>query len=259
MYSHIFPIRILLSITCLFSISESSYRTPQIQDTSNGNSSTLLQGNTSPLFQVRSPTSQESSRRKAHGARYRRSWTTEEVYTGLSSWNNVTMTASNFQSLYCSRQCRGDDMVTPRGEDYCFDVICFPCDCHKPSCEFYGTCCPDYFLPSVDSNIGVDSTPTTTNKIIINSNGDENTVHLTEDASVGVVCENHGQKNYLIKRSCPANYPDGAVKSKCYNDVPEAEQDVDTFLRVTNSSGHTFYNEHCAVCNGVFQVSTGPL
>ncbi|BFZ01118.1 hypothetical protein BsWGS_04156 [Bradybaena similaris] len=188
--------------------------------------------------------------------KYGTSWKTP--VTSIFTYNNVSLTASDFQSFYCSRQCLDDVMVTPRGKDWCFIMQCFPCDCRKPLCEFYGTCCPD--MPSEDSNtVFVDASPMT-NHHWLKSNVDNRTAHFSTDTSVNVVCDQVNGNYYLFKRSCPSNYTDDDVKSKCQNDISLAELDTGTFLHVTdNITGYIYYNEYCATCNSVSQLTAWTL
>ncbi|BFZ01119.1 hypothetical protein BsWGS_04158 [Bradybaena similaris] len=205
--------------------------------------------------EVHNKITRESREMNVQTTKYGTSWKTPD--TSRFTYNNVSMTASDFQSFYCSRQCLDDVIVTPRGKDWCFKMKCFPCDCRKPLCEFYGTCCPD--MPSEDSNtVFVDASPTT-NQRLLKSN-DNRITHFNTDTSVNVVCDGNDGHYELFKKSCPPNYLDDDVNSKCQNDISLAELDTDTFLHVTdNITGYIYYNEYCATCNSVSQFTTWDL
>lgn len=247
LHLEIFRIRMLFTITCLFNVYKLSFETLSVETASNFNSSDIFGSS-----KVHNKITLESREMSVQTTRYGTSWKTPD--TSIFTYDNISMTASVFQSFYCSRQCLHDEMVTPRGEDWCFVMQCFPCDCLKPLCEFYGTCCPD--MPSADSNtVFVDALPTT-NQHRLKFNVDNRTAHFGTDTSVNVVCDGNDPYYYLSRRACPPDYPDDVVKSRCQNDISLADHDTDTFLRVTDSiTGYAYYNEFCATCNSVSQVS----
>lgn len=237
----------MLSVTCLFNVSNLSDETSPIQNNSTESSNKQFQEHEIVSVSVQIPKLLSVDNETSSNTS-----TTPESHEGTFRWNKTASTAREFQLSYCSRQCRGNHLVMSRGDDQCLQVKCFPCGCNKPMCEFYGTCCPE----SVGSTATFDNDQDITNQHWNISDDDESTAYVTNDMSMDLVCDGNGGLDNLSKRSCPANYPDDDVKSKCLNDIPTAEQDVDTFLHVTsNSTGHTYHNEFCAKCNNVSHVS----
>ncbi|CAG5123788.1 unnamed protein product [Candidula unifasciata] len=58
--------------------------------------------------------------------------------------NFTSFTTANFGAYYCSARCYANLLLFVQPLERCFraQVTCYPCDCIKPQCEIYGTCCP---------------------------------------------------------------------------------------------------------------------
>ncbi|KAK6183151.1 hypothetical protein SNE40_010682 [Patella caerulea] len=116
--------------------------------------------------------------------------------------------------LACNQQCIGETNI-PLGTIKIPFLRCESCYCDE-SCSFYGDCC------SVSAQTSPKKGQQCINKI-------KNTTM---------------EKGLLMMTSCPDNYTDNHVRDLC-----ELPSDGCGVLPVTSSSGITYLNRYCAVCN----------
>lgn len=209
-------------------------------------------------------------------------------------WNKTAMSHSSFQHSYCNQECidgkaKGAHIILM----LCPDISCYQCDCIRPQCEIYHTCCPDISTPiSASTSSMVDRTTNddglqftslgiSLNKIYQDSfeeNSRENlTMHDVFSNGTGIhiarkykyeklaasklepkiECDTSSfHKTFLYVRSCSpdAQVSDG-VKSLCESDAVNDDVNVESVARVVdNHTGAVYYNKYCAICNNVNEV-----
>ncbi|CAG5131942.1 unnamed protein product [Candidula unifasciata] len=200
-------------------------------------------------------------------------------------WNRTTSPAS-FHHGYCKHTCLdshssgGNNMKTD-----CQDLSCFQCDCIRPRCEIYHTCCPDVSkfspqnIPSVvDRSMKEDvSKLNTTGPWLQKYSQDSTGENLTEtlkyyDTDIQSA-HNYGYTKrtksklesnircdhnsfvipFLFVRSCSSNVQvSDEVRSLCEIDTINDDVSMKSVARVTDvHTSVVYYNQYCALCNGI--------
>jgi hypothetical protein len=191
------------------------------------------------------------------------SLTETTIKTGAFPLYKNSLQASEYQITYCVRLCRGNNLIYIPQTELCPAIECFPCDCNKPVCEFYGTCCPDYrtSLPVNISNYkNLDDPTKFTNPVSTEDFYSSDTVmhQVANNSDIKFICDITKNLNYLVIKSCPADYVfNRPERARCEEDVPISKMDLETFLPVTDMiTGRSYFNRYCAICNGVTNVSS---
>ena len=141
---------------------------------------------------------------------------------------NVSHTACPFTN-YCSKtpETLNNEMIIP---------CCSDCSCDASTCYQTENCCPD-----------IEPKPDKTSDFICADT-------MTKDQRISSTFGTHNGHKYGIKRyyiitSCPKDFKDEFVDSKCKGDN---KTDVDDFLWVSRVENSDIYqNYHCAICHGV--------
>ncbi|KAI8793438.1 adhesion G protein-coupled receptor E2 [Biomphalaria glabrata] len=162
-------------------------------------------------------------------------------------WNKSVAHLDYFLSL-CPNVCYEEEKITLITFERCFDIDCFPCDCQKPRCLIYGTCCPEVSsLPGKDD--GANSKIADYFSFPLPSEANETNYEQTK-----LTCsENH--RGILLLRSCPDDFTDLRVRQWCEEDLlgQDLEYDknlMDVLTKVSDPvTGVTYYNKYCAECN----------
>ncbi|KAK7011767.1 Adhesion G protein-coupled receptor E3 [Biomphalaria glabrata] len=169
-------------------------------------------------------------------------------------WNKNISHIDYFLNL-CPHVCYQEEKITLVNFERCSDIDCFPCDCQKPRCLVYGTCCPEVkSLPWNDGNS--DSKTVDLSSLLLPREG-ELTNKLTK-----LTCSGYDERMYtfLLLRSCPDDYSDLRVRQWCEEDLfgQDLEYDknlMDVLTKVSDPvTGVTYYNRYCAECNNATNV-----
>lgn len=193
--------------------------------------------------------------------------TSESYGQKLFIWNKIFMNPQEYQNSYCHKKCNGTKEIFATSftdvRQICLDTMCYPCTCDKPSCNFYGTCCPDISESLLWGQVSNKISELGTGPLesgrhhSVTKKGNSEILNKTSNQELDVRCaETNNSQTYMYIKSCPDEYPDSTVKSKCEKDIPFNEEDLSTFSRVTDTAtSAVYYNEYCAKCNIVTMVS----
>ncbi|CAG5136682.1 unnamed protein product [Candidula unifasciata] len=197
-----------------------------------------------------------SSKNTLDGAKYFNSFPVYKEKSEIITWNKSVLQPRDYQRLFCPGRCQEDRFVILDGYGTCSTIKCFPCDCDKPKCQIYGTCCPDI----EDNSNGVvgyrrraqnTSHSTATNcsnasQEFVQTNKVLETLQIGE--KVSLYCNRYNDDtSYLTIRSCPNYYPNNSfslweysVVCQHYQKVYMAKNDVE-FLRLSLRNDSSCY------------------
>lgn len=192
-------------------------------------------------------------------------------------WDTYDVRPIDFQQSFCSQRCTEtgvkldikeldldiDVDITNRSD--CNSVRCFDCDCNKPRCELYGTCCPDKEEEFIDLPFTSHGVFTEHPLPYLNEHAPgriflekRNSTHFdSAQGRIGTLCLDHGipRVKVLVVRSCPRDFQDSFVRRMCEQAIPVEELTPEAVIRVTDTTNFAvFYNQFCAQCNGVDTV-----
>ncbi|KAK0058024.1 GPCR family 2 secretin [Biomphalaria pfeifferi] len=162
-------------------------------------------------------------------------------------WNKSVAHMDYFQSL-CPNVCYEEEKITLIISERCSDIDCFLCDCQKPRCLIYGTCCPEVSsLPGKDD--GANAKIADYYSFSLPSEENE-----TNHEKTKLTC-NENYRGILLLRSCPDDFSDLRVRQWCEEDLlgQDLECDknlMDVLTKVSDPvTGVTYYNKYCAESN----------
>ncbi|BFZ01120.1 hypothetical protein BsWGS_04159 [Bradybaena similaris] len=189
-----------------------------------------------------------------HSSRFTQDYTTSHNLADGQDYN-TSYTVAHVQTNYCSARCHGSVQLYLQSGNVCSDkrATCYPCDCRRPQCEVYGTCCPNI-----------------TSRKMFNRNSYKNNsqesprkqVFLKPSAHNKLICDDHSlpETSFLCIRSCPVGFSDGHIRRLCEDNIPVPEQTMETFARVSDdTAGIVYYNKYCAECQQVLQSTAWEL
>lgn len=157
-------------------------------------------------------------------------------------WDRTQLSVHEYLMGYCPFRCMDGALVWANQDKDCLSLTCFPCECSRPRCLVYGTCCPESLTER--SNTTVQGTEVTT----------INTPPVT--ALVGCGPKSEKLIGSLFVGSCPADYMDGYVVTRCDEHNAPSGRNFDVITRVTDDVTNISYaNKFCAQCNGAGELS----
>nr|KAI8755911.1 adhesion G protein-coupled receptor E2-like [Biomphalaria glabrata] len=176
---------------------------------------------------------------------------TDKYYNYAFPWNKSISHMDYFLTL-CPDVCYEEEKINLAHFTRCSSMNCFPCDCQKPRCLIYGTCCPEVHSPPENFYNSADPPDVNLSSLLLSKE-----VATTTNRTTNISCSN----NFLLLRSCPDDFSDLRVRQWCEEDLlgQDMEYDknlMDVLTKVSDPvTGVTYYNKYCAECNNVTNVT----